>query len=146
MIRTPVQDLYLRSSQLCLIKRIGAAYARAHAHTCPCAYANARTLVARESILGGGSSLQFRRGVSLWSRSARVRNVLGCGSFLIVSGRVLLSDVSSPPHKVPMPAGGHLHPPDAIRQRQAGERSRRGRARRSRADGTISGPAAGHRD
>ena len=170
-----------------------------------CAYARARTLVARESILGGGSSLQFRRGVSLWSRSARVRNVLGCASFLTVlrthrisqslfripqcipaspavvsaaagpapharpaaskhhtrmqhaapciacgsrgySGRVLLSDVPSPPHEVPTPADGHLHPPDAIRQRQAGERSRRGRARRSRADGTISGPAAGHRD
>ena len=37
MIRTPIQDLYFRSSQLCLIKRIGAAYARARAHTCPCA-------------------------------------------------------------------------------------------------------------
>jgi len=31
-------------------------------------------------------------------------------------------------------------------EKQAGERPRRGRARRSRADGTISGPAAGHRD
>jgi len=33
-----------------------------------------------------------------------VRNVLGCGSFLIVSGRVLLSDVSSPPREVRTPA------------------------------------------
>jgi hypothetical protein len=31
MIRTPVQHLYLRSSQLCLIKQIGATYARARA-------------------------------------------------------------------------------------------------------------------
>ena len=38
------------------------------------------------------------------------------------------------------------HLPDAIRQRQAGERPRRGRARRSRADGTISGLAVGHCD
>jgi len=33
-----------------------------------------------------------------------VRNVLGCGSFLIVSGRVLLSDVSSHPREVRTPA------------------------------------------
>jgi len=160
--------LYLSPSQLCLIKRICTSYARARTHTCPCAYASARTLVARESILGGGSSLQFRRGVSLWSRSARVRNVLGCASFLTVlrthrisrslflipqcipaspdvvsaaagpatharpaeskhhtrmqhaapciacgsrgySGRVLLSDVPSPPHEVPTQADGHFH-------------------------------------
>jgi len=31
MIRTPVQHLYLRPSQLCLIKQIGATYARARA-------------------------------------------------------------------------------------------------------------------
>ena len=91
------------------------------------------------------------RGAELLLTAARVRDLGGSMSqksvaFNVVSGRVLLSDVSSPPHKVPMPADGHLHPPDAIRQRQAGERSRRGRARRSRADGTISGPAAGHRD
>ena len=33
-----------------------------------------------------------------------MRNVLGCASFLIVSGRVLLSDVSSPPREVRTPA------------------------------------------
>jgi len=139
-----------------------------------------------------------------------VRNVLGCASFLIVSGRVLLSDVSSPPREVWTPAADDdqrdgrdsprrtgsaravaprtkigrssprnrrrparrhrparrpppapaarsrpsapgyspaLHgPPTGKKTRQAGERPRRGRARRIRADGTISGPAAGHRD
>ena len=35
MIRTPVQDLYLRSSQLCLTKQIGVVYVCARAHTCP---------------------------------------------------------------------------------------------------------------
>ena len=33
-----------------------------------------------------------------------MRNVLGYASFLIVSGRVLLSDVSSPPREVWTPA------------------------------------------
>jgi hypothetical protein len=71
---------------------------------------------------------------------------IACGS-REYSGRVLLSDVPSPPREVPTPAAdGHLHLPDAIRQRQAGERPRRGRARRSRADGTISGLAVGHSD
>jgi hypothetical protein len=70
---------------------------------------------------------------------------IACGS-REYSGRVLLSDVPSPPHEVPTPADGHLHLPDAIRQRQAVERPRRGRARRSRADGTISGLAVGHCD
>jgi hypothetical protein len=53
---TSTRCLYLSPSQLCLIKRIGTSYARTRAHTCPCAYARARTLTARESrqnILGG---------------------------------------------------------------------------------------------
>ena len=92
---TSTRCLYLSPSQLCLIKRICTSYASARTHTCPCAYARARTLVyiqvdilysgtspvgynacawtlaARESvcsvqsILGGGASLQFRRRVSL---------------------------------------------------------------------------------
>ena len=92
---TSTRCLYLSPSQLCLIKRICTSYASARTHTCPCAYARARTwvyiqvdilysgtspvgynacawtLAARESvcsvqsILGGGASLQFRRGVSL---------------------------------------------------------------------------------
>ena len=139
-----------------------------------------------------------------------MRNVLGCGSFLIVSGRVLLSDVSSPPREVRTPAAdddrrdgrdsprrtgsaravaprtktaagrrraaaggppgdtapraGHRPPPPRApgprprvtaspsmghrpeKTRQAGERPRHGRARRIRADRTVSGPAVGHRD
>ena len=35
MIRSPVQDLYLRPSQLCLIKQIGVVYVCARAHTSP---------------------------------------------------------------------------------------------------------------
>ena len=46
---TSTRCLYLSPSQLCLIKRICTSYARARAHTCPCAYARARTLAARES-------------------------------------------------------------------------------------------------
>jgi hypothetical protein len=46
---------------------------------------------------------------------------IACGSWEY-SGRVLLSDVPSPPHEVPTQADGHLHLPDAIRQRQASER------------------------
>ena len=46
---TSTRCLYLSPSQLCLIKRICTSYARAHTHTCPCAYARARTLAARES-------------------------------------------------------------------------------------------------
>ena len=139
-----------------------------------------------------------------------MRNVLGCGSFLIVSGRVLLSNVSSPPREVRTPAtdddqrdgrdsprrtgsahavaprtkiavgrrrataggppgdtaprAGHRPPPPRApgprprvtappsmghrpeKTRQVGERPRPARARQIRADGTISGPAAGYRD
>ena len=46
---TSTMCLYFRSTQLCLIKRTGTFYARARAHTCPCAYARARTLAARGS-------------------------------------------------------------------------------------------------
>ncbi len=46
---TSTRCLYLSPSQLCLIKRICISYARARTHTCPCAYAHARTLVARGS-------------------------------------------------------------------------------------------------
>ena len=46
---TSTMCLYFRSSQLCLTKRIGTFYARARTHTCPCAYARARTLAARGS-------------------------------------------------------------------------------------------------
>ena len=59
---TSTRCLYLSPSQLCLIKRIGTSYSRARAHTCPCAYARARTLAARESrqnILGGVDPADF---------------------------------------------------------------------------------------
>jgi len=79
---TSTRCLYLSPSQLCLIKRICTSYARTRTHTCPCAYACARTLAARESrqkcmrmdtgrlselteYSRGGASLQSRRGVSL---------------------------------------------------------------------------------
>jgi hypothetical protein len=55
----------------------------------------------------------------------------------------------SPP-RAPGPWSWATAPPSigycSEKTRQAGERLRRGRARRIRADGTISGPAVGHRD
>ena len=59
---TSTRCLYLSLSQLWLIKRIGTSYARARTHTCPCAYARARTLVAGESLLGGGIPAGWARG------------------------------------------------------------------------------------
>ena len=50
----------------------------------------------------------------------------------------------SPPRR--LPGQTPVHRPAAIRQRQACKQPRRGRARRSRADGTISGLAVGHCD
>ena len=67
-------------------------------------------------------------------------------SVLVSSSRELVSRVRAEGLKsckiAAMPGAGN----HAIRQRQAGEQPRRGRARRSRADGTISGLAVGRGD
>ena len=64
---TSTRCLYLSPSQLCLIKRIGTSYARAHAHPHahprPRAYACGRTLAARSSrqtMIGGGGDCPCR--------------------------------------------------------------------------------------
>jgi hypothetical protein len=83
-----------------------------------------------------------------------VRNVLGCGSFLIVSGRVLLSDVSSPPREVRTPAAdddrrdGRDSPRRTGSARAVAPRTKTTVGRRCAAAGGPPGdnaPRAGHR-